>query len=113
MSEERILEVLSDFGDGLEAVAFKLKKDVAALAGKKESSTPKTYDPEKIAWLSTTGSNGPYEKASADKTSQPPDFVALLEDLKVHNGKLQRQGMFYWLFERGPPAIGRKPSKKA
>jgi hypothetical protein len=110
MSE--ILEVLSDFANALEAAGVKLKHDVAALAIGKEPSS-KGYDPEKIAWLSTTGSNGPYEKASADKTSQPPDFIALLEDLKVHNGKLQRQGMFYWLFDKGPSAIGRKPAKKA
>jgi len=111
MNEEKTLEVLSDFANALEAVSVKLKLDVAALAGKKESGS-KGYDPERIAWTSVNGSNGLYEKASAEGTSQPPEFVALVEDLKAHSGKFQRNGLFYWLFDKGPTAIGRKPTKK-
>lgn len=110
MSEERILEVLSDFGDGLEAVAFKLKKDVAALAGKKD--TTKGYDPEKIAWIQATGPHGPFEKASAEASSQCQEFVLLLEDLKAHKGTMTKNGLFYWVFNEGPTTIGRKPAKQ-
>lgn len=111
MSEERLLEVISDYADGLEAVAFKLKKDVAALAGKKESTTFKTYDPEKIAWVQATGPHGAFEKATAEANSQCQEFVALLEDLKDHKGTMTRNGLFYWPFNEGPTTIGRKPKK--
>ena len=35
------------------------------------------------------------------------DYWAMLEDLKTHDGKLTREGFFYWLFRNGS-TVGRK-----
>lgn len=69
---------------------------------------PSTWNAGKIKWVQAQGSSGPYEK-SEDVNSL--DFKELLKDLSAHKGKLTRDGLFYWQFERGD-AVGRKPSKK-
>lgn len=66
-----------------------------------------TWNPDKIKWESTNGAKGIYEK-SQDVNS--PDFKALVKDLAVHNNKLARKGMFYWLFQNGA-TVGRKKAK--
>jgi hypothetical protein len=108
---EKTLEVLSDFANGLEAISVKLKHDVAALATGKQP-TSKAYDPERIAWIQATGPHGPFDKATAEASSQCEDFVFLLEDLKAHNGTITKNGLFYWLFKEGPTTIGRKLSRQ-
>jgi len=71
------------------------------------------YNPENIPWTRTEGPNGAYERFPAyqQKPSTSVDYVNLLEDLKRHNGKLQRAGLFYWLWSDST-TIGRKPAKK-
>jgi hypothetical protein len=81
-------------------------------ATRRDDEQHASYDPEKIIWTDTTGTNGPYQKAIAEGTSQPRDFEALVQDLKSHKGKFQRNGLFYWLFDKTPMAIGRKPLRK-
>jgi len=41
-----------------------------------------------------------------------PDFEALLADLDAHNGKLTKDGWFYWRFSNGD-AVGRKKRRQA
>jgi len=71
------------------------------------------YNPETIKWSRTTGPNGVYERypAQNETPEATPDYKGLLADLNVHKGRLQRAGLFYWLFTDGV-TIGRKPSKK-
>ncbi|MBT0160226.1 hypothetical protein G4O51_09600 [Candidatus Bathyarchaeota archaeon A05DMB-2] len=67
----------------------------------------KKYDANKIKWEKTTGLKGEYER-SEDLNSM--DFKAMLKDLTAHQGKLTRDGYFYWLFKNGA-TIGRKKQK--
>jgi hypothetical protein len=79
-----------------------------------EKRTPKegphatsAWDPVKIKWVPIEGTNGPYEK-SEDVNN--PDFKAMLKDLADHQGKLSRDGLFYWKFD-GKDVVGRKKRK--
>ena len=71
------------------------------------------YNPENIPWIQAEGPNGVYQRFPAyqQKPGMTKDYLNLLEDLKRHNGKLQRNGLFYWLFN-DEQTIGRKPAKK-
>ena len=69
------------------------------------------YDLMKVITQQTEGRNGYYLKASADDNQNNPDYLALVKDLKQHNGKLTRQGYFAWLFD-DQKTCGMKLSKK-
>lgn len=62
------------------------------------------YDPSKIKWETAEGPSGPYER-SQDVDSR--DFKLLVKDLAAHDGKLTKDGFFYWLFKNGS-VVGRK-----
>ena len=66
------------------------------------------YDLNNIKTTRTEGPSGFYEKANEQDGE---DYRNLLEDLKAHDGKLTRDGMFVWLFSDGK-SVGMKPSKK-
>ena len=67
-----------------------------------------SWNPDKIKWVEAEGTSGPYER-SEDVNSI--DFKELIKDLEVHNGKLSRNGFFYWKFAKSP-IIGRKKRSK-
>jgi len=71
------------------------------------------YDPEKIQWIRAEGKNGNYQRYPAyqQKPSMSADYTNLLEDLKRHEGKLQKAGLFYWIFDDNT-TIGRKLAKR-
>jgi hypothetical protein len=102
MSEQRALEILSDFCDALEAAAVNVKRQIAELQGVAQKGS--TWNPEKIKWEQAQGSSGPYER-SEDVNN--PDFKAMLKDLQAHKGKMNREGLFFWVFENGY-TVGRK-----
>ena len=62
------------------------------------------WDSTKINWEQTEGSSGPYER-SEDVNNL--DFKAMLKDIAAHQGKLTRDGYFYWIFKNGV-TVGRK-----
>ncbi len=66
-----------------------------------------TWNPQAIKWVETEGSKGPYQR-SEDVNNL--EFKALLKDLASHNGKLTRDGWFFWAFQNGH-IIGRKKRK--
>lgn len=68
----------------------------------------KEWDPNKIKWTEAEGSSGKYER-SEDVDSI--GFKELLKDLAAHDGKLSRDGYFYWKFQSGS-VVGRKLKKK-
>lgn len=65
-----------------------------------------TWNPDKIKWTEDVGKKGPYEK-SEDVNNE---FKAMAKDLQEHQGKLTRDGRFYWLFTDGK-AVGRTLAK--
>jgi hypothetical protein len=66
-----------------------------------------TWDPTKIKWTKDVGLKGEYER-SDDVNSL--DFKAMLKDLGEHQGKLNRDGRFYWTFQNGN-VVGRTMPK--
>jgi hypothetical protein len=69
------------------------------------------YDVMKVVTRQTEGPNGIYLKVTAADNQNNPDYLALVEDLKAHNGKLTRQGYFCWSFD-DQKTCGMKLSKK-
>jgi len=114
-------EDVTDFANAIEAAAFNLKHRIAQRHGvhvektesQQDTGEPIKYNPENIPWVRTEGKKGFYERYPAfqQKPSMSVDYINLLEDLKAHNGKLQRAGLFYWCFEDGS-TVGRKPAQK-
>jgi hypothetical protein len=93
------IEDFCDFLDSLEASVVKMKQQIAKLVGVQ----PK-WDPNKIKWEKAEGSKGEFEKS---EDFNNPEFKAMLKDLQTHNGKLTRNGMFYWVYKNGS-TVGRK-----
>jgi hypothetical protein len=62
------------------------------------------WNPNNISWQEAQGTSGPYERS---KDTDNPEFQLMLKDLQAHNGKLTRNGYFYWLFQDGT-TVGRK-----
>jgi hypothetical protein len=102
MSAER--EALIDFANALEAACVSLRMGL----GEQPQRETHTWNPEKIAWVKTEGTHGTYEKTEDYNNL---DYKAMLKDLAAHNGKLQRNGLFYWTFQNGT-TVGRKPARK-
>lgn len=101
MSQEKILEILCDLANALEAAAVNAKHQISDLAGANEESA---WNPNNIKWEQAQGTSGPYERA-ADLNS--PDFKQLIKDLARHENKLSKDGYFFWLFKNGS-TVGRK-----
>jgi hypothetical protein len=100
--EEDLANFIEDFLDmlnGIEASITKMKSQVAKLVGVQ----PK-WNPDKIKWEKAEGFKGEFEK-SEDVNN--PEFKAMLKDLTQHNGKLSREGFFYWTYKNGS-TVGRK-----
>lgn len=104
VNEEKLAEALSDLASGLESITMNLRHQISEIV-KINGEAP--LDPNKIKWEQTEGSSGPYER-SEDVNST--DFKAMLKDLAAHQGKLTRDGFFYWTFKNGA-TVGRKKRK--
>ncbi len=99
--EEKILQILSDLANTLEEAAITIKHNIAETIGTGEE---KTYDPNSIRWEQAQGQAGPYERS---EDTNNPNFKQLTKDLTAHQGKLSRNGYFYWLFNNSS-TVGRK-----
>jgi len=127
---EIFLEDFCEFLNGLEESITKMKQQIAKLVGvelekakkvaenqdvrtelqdvkadvKAGIKTVSSWNPDKISWLKVQGAKGLFER-SEDRDN--PEFKLLLKDLANHNGKLTRDGYFYWTFKNGA-TVGRK-----
>ena len=102
------IEDFCDFLDGLEASIVKMKQQIAKLVGVAEPEKPKwNWNPDKIKWEKAEGWKGEFERS---EDINNPEFKAMLKDLAQHNGKLTRDGVFYWVFKNGS-TVGRKLRK--
>lgn len=109
-AEEAILkvEVLIDTvsaGQGLIYAAL----EGAGLMKDSEPVQPAAWNPKNIKWVQAEGSKGPYQRYpdQDQKAEATDDYKSLLADLKRHNGRMMRDGYFYWIFQDGA-TIGRK-----
>lgn len=101
MSEEDLRIFLEDFCDmldGLEASIAKMKMQIAKLIGTPIVKRKWSWNPDAIRWEKTQGAKGEFER-SEDINNR--EFKALLKDLAEHQGKLTRDGWFYWTFRNG------------
>jgi len=101
-----LVEDLFDFLNSVEAAIAQFKGQINKNFGPKGE---KTWNPEKIKWEQAVGSNGPYQRypAEGQKVEATEDYRNMVRDLKAHNGRLTRDGYFYWLF-RDKATVGRK-----
>jgi len=115
--EEDVLDLINCVEAGITAFKMNVAKRhrVSEEAKEKPTKTTLEYDPEKILWTQAEGSKGIYQvyPAFKQKPSMSVDYINLLADLNLesHKGRLQRAGLFYWLFDDNV-TIGRKPAKK-
>lgn len=69
-----------------------------------QDRTQNHWNPDHVKWQPAVGTKGAYEKAEPQATT---DFKQMLTDIGNHNGKLSRNGYFYWVFNDAA-TIGRK-----
>jgi hypothetical protein len=100
---EVFLEDFFDFLDSLEEAVQKMKMQIGKLVGVIEKQKW-DWNPDKIKWEKTQGFKGEFEKSSDFNN---PEFKKMLKDLAEHDGKLTRDGVFYWVFKNGS-TVGRK-----
>lgn len=100
MTEEKVLAIITDFMNALEAATVNCKHQIAQLV---EVGEP-TWNPDKIVWKECTGPKGLYDRSEDTDNLQ---FKEMLRDLNSHGGRMNRNGMFYWLF-KGGKIVGRK-----
>lgn len=98
-----VLKLILDFVKAVESACVQLRQHVAQLKGV-EPEREWNWNPEAIKWSEHEGFKGAYER-SEDVNNL--DFKHMVKDLADHNGKLTRQGCFYWLFKNGS-TVGRK-----
>jgi hypothetical protein len=101
---EKDREAIIDFCNALEAACVKLKHELGASPAQGRHS----WDPDKIGWTDKQGDKGAFQM-SEDVNNL--EFKTMLKDLNDHQGKLYRDGKFYWVFANGA-TVGRKDLKK-
>ena len=89
--------------------AVELLNEWLGVSEAEEKQAKWNWNPQAIKWVEAEGFRGRYERYPAEgvKPEGSKDYWAMLEDLKARNGKLTREGYFYWLFRDGS-TVGRK-----
>jgi len=98
------LDDFVNFLEGLEASIVKMKQQIVKLVGTAGEKRKWGWNPDAIKWVDDSGPSGQYQR-SEDVNN--PEFKKMLSDLAEHNGKLTRDGVFYWVFRNGS-TVGRK-----
>jgi len=103
---EKIVFAVVDFANAIEAATISLRQNLKELG-------PPEWNPEKVKWREAQGTHGPYQRypGGDEKAEVTLDYKNMLADLKNHDGRLTREGYFYWLFNDAA-TVGRKPKKK-
>jgi len=99
---------LTQIQEGIEA----LRADHTTIMQTQESPSsdevePLEWNPYKINWEQAEGRSGPYERS---EDTNNLEFKTMLQELGRCDGKLTRDGMFYWTFQNGV-TVGRKKSQ--
>jgi len=101
---ETALEALCDLLDCLDAGITQARQTIKKAKGLTPIAQEGTWNPNVITWEDANGQKGPYQKSSDINNLQ---FKAMLQDLASHDGKVTREGYFYWTFQNGS-TVGRK-----
>ena len=111
MNEERYIELIEsviDFANAVESACVNLRRQVEGKQKVTDVMSKPNWDPSKIQWIETEGFKGKYERSEDVNNLQ---FKGMLKDLAEHDGKLTRDGLFYWVFKNGC-VVGRKKVKR-
>jgi hypothetical protein len=65
-----------------------------------------------IVWTNEVGGRGQYEKASEKDNSERDAYFQLEKWIEDHEDKPFKDGYYYWIFDQGASAIGRKRTQK-
>jgi hypothetical protein len=65
-----------------------------------------------IVWTNEVGAKGQYEKATEKDNQNRDAYFQLEEWIEDHEDKPFKDGYYYWIFDQGAPAIGRKRTQK-
>jgi len=101
---EKLRAELNAVYEGLSFIISKIDEIEKAAAGHIDA-----WDPDKIQWTQAEGPNGLYEKAGKQEGQ---DYSLMVQDLKQHQKRLTKDGLFYWLFDN-QETVGRKSRKKS
>ena len=104
--DDMALEMLIEFLNAIEAGIASAKQRLKQEKGLGEERIS-SWNPGNMNWTEAQGNSGTYQR-SEDLDSQ--DFNEMLKDLAAHQGKLSKDGYFYWLFKSGS-TVGRKERK--
>lgn len=124
MENEKVLEVLTDFCDAVEAAAVNAKRQIANISciaratplekalghdASMKGSPKLPFDASKIAWQDRENEKGKFQ--SSEDTNNP-EHKALLAFLNEHvpSKCVQSEGYFMWIYPNGT-TIGRKETK--
>lgn len=113
LTDEKVLEILVDFANAVEAAAVNVKHRVAEITGVKGAVAVReeTLNPDAIKWQLQPGLNnpkGPFEKS---EDFNNPNHKSLVKKLTENKGFLRLKGFQYWLYENGS-TIGRRAMKR-
>lgn len=107
MTDEKVLEILVDFANAVEAAAVNVRQKVGEIVG---VTTAVAADFNKLPWETKRGTKGAYEQTSKSSTNNNDIFQALQRNLKEHGGFWQHQGFKYWNHQQDEDVIDRRKS---
>ena len=103
-NEEVVLEAFVDFLNAVDAGVCAARETIKKAKGLTATAQEGTWNPNSIQWQDANGAKGPYQRSEDVNNLQ---FKAMLKDLADHEGRLRREGYFYWVFSDNQ-TVGRK-----
>ena len=91
-----------------------LMKNGEPVTPRARAQQPAKWDPEQIPWKQAEGSKGLYQRypLEGEKAEATSDYKGMLTTLNRNNGRMRRDGYFYWLFPDNA-TVGRKQVGKS
>lgn len=104
MNEEKVLEILADMANALEALAVNVKRQVAEITKVSEE----VFDFSKLFWEPKKGEKGLFEQTSEKANGNSDLWKKLKAKVKEHNGFWQYQGFRYWFDMKNETVVDRR-----
>lgn len=105
MTDEKVLEILVDFANAVEAAAVNVRQKISEIVG---VTTTVAADFNKLPWETKRGTKGEYQQTSKRSTNNNDIFQALQRNLREHNGFWRHQGFNYWNHQQDSDVIDRR-----
>jgi len=105
----KVRDIAESTGASLTALAEEMTTFLKASAPSL-AEIKKGYNVENIMWDPAEGGKGPFELCNGDRNQGVQDYKDLLAHVKSNNGRMRRDGYFYWLMS-DDKSIGRKKTR--